>query len=850
MGLPEQVIPETKKDQTWAKKCVRAIIDMADASDSQKEKDKFCHDLYNGIQDESTYNYLTRVGDYEFPAKIRFVPLLRPRLDRLRSEESRRPMQYRVVATDEMSLTKKLDRKTKGILDVMMKNALTKVEEIRSQRQQLQQAMQMTQGSQQDQQGVEMEMAQLQGMLRNGDVLLGKNEALTREDIAHIEHYYSYEDKDLTEILMQKGMKYLMQEYYLKDIFSTGFDEKLKTDKEIYKIDWKPGMEDPTIRIVNPLGFYYSHDEDVRWIGECQWVMEETFMTINQIIDEFKYDPGFTPDIAEKLSKRNIDYSATRGYYNRNYNYLNPSNIDGCDPSAKGLYAGSEDLGARIRVCFVEWSSPRELKFKRSPNKYMPGVKYTHWMDDNDVLREYDEVEVSYINDIWEGVLIDQDIFLRMRKKPVQLRSVDRYGKVENSYIGKAYNYTTRSPYSIVWAAKDLQIMYNLIHYHKELWIALAGVKGFIMDKSQLPKGMSPAEWQYQKKMGTAWIESLPKNPMDPKPTFNQFQVFDDTLPQSIKTLIDILTHLEDLCGTVTGVSRQNLGDVAPTDQVGTNQMSIQQSSLVTEILHHDHEQVRQKAMERMLNLCRIAWKKGKKAQFAGDDFSQHLLDIPEGAISNADYKVYVNDSGKEMQNLNQIRSAAMMAFQKGGLSLSQFTKTYSVDSIIETEKMLERYEELAAKRASENLEQQKQAQMEAAQMEQQFEMMMQQQQQQFESVEYELKKAELQLQKEEIGVKIKQIETQAATKQMDTAAKRTTDLQFLEQEKKEAIMDYNLELLKLQLQGVETKINALSKVGSDKSKTDTSGSKSSSPKTGKPAKSGENKKSQAKRKD
>ena len=119
MPLPNQNIPESSKNKEWMKRSVSAIVKMSFTSKISKAKDKFCYDMYNGIQNDQDFDYLRKVGDYEYPAKIRFVPLLRPKFDRLRAEETKRPFNWRVFSIDSNSVNDKNQKKFEKIVSVM-----------------------------------------------------------------------------------------------------------------------------------------------------------------------------------------------------------------------------------------------------------------------------------------------------------------------------------------------------------------------------------------------------------------------------------------------------------------------------------------------------------------------------------------------------------------------------------------------------------------------------------------------------------------------------------------------------------------------------------------------------------
>jgi hypothetical protein len=822
MPLPKQNIPDKEKDLEWRKMCVMSIVKMVGNTYLVRQRDKFCYDLHNGIFDQGDYDYLRKVDSYEYPAKIRFIPILRPRIDLLRSRETKRPFNFRVYTVDMDSIKSKEDARYQEFLgsinsklfehQQMIKQMQT---QIQKKQQEIQQAQQGgSQGGQQggnqqqgpspeEQQQLDQMMQQLEAMLQP----LSSNQAITQKEVEEIDIKFRYKYRDILENISQKGLKYLIAKYNIRDIFNNGFEDKLVTDKEIYYVNYHPGDSDPILRRVNPLNFFYSNDDEADWLGDCQWAMEERWMTVNQVVDEFKAE--LSAEDVDTLMRRNwYDYNNTM--YSNGYQYSNSADYNTEAQSSNTLYSGTNDYTNKMRVCYVTWQSPRELKFKKSPNKHVPGDSFTHFVDDNETrkLREGEDIEISYVNDTWEGVLIDNGVFCRLRKLPAQLRSVDEYGKVQLPYIGKAFNGLNRKPYSIVWAAKDIQILYNLVNYHKELMLALSGVKGFIMDKSQVPDGMSMQEWVYQKKMGVGWIQTV-REGMGRQSTFNQFQTFDDTISPSIKVLIDIMTHLEQLAGDVTGVSRQSLGSITHQDAVGTSEQSIQQSNLVTEIIYYEHDQIKRLALSRLVNLCKIAWKSGKRGSYVLGDFSQEILNIAPNTINKADYEVFMSDGGKEERAINELKQLAGMGHKEGMIPLQNLAKIYNMESIKEIEVTLEKFGEIAEQKAQANQGAENDHEMQKIQAEQEFQKLMEGQKSQISQMANQVSMAKIAWEKEKFAqeqelAKIKMAQDKYL-KEMEIAANVRTEEQYLAEQAKEAAISAKLNQLEINAGMVDT---------------------------------------------
>lgn len=806
--LPLQNIPDGKKDKSWAEACVRSIMLMVGNSFVSKEKDRFCYNLHNGIFNEADYDYLRKVDSYEFPAKIRFIPLLRPKCDLLKSQETKRPFNIKAFTIDTESLKSKQDQVARAVIDKIegrLMDKITGLQEAQMEIDRIQQSIdeQIAQVQQSaEQQGVNPNVLmankamvdQLEKAKREFEKVkkpLKKEEIFSQKDMEEIELFHKFKYRDYLELLADKTIKYAMFKYNLKEVFNDGFEDRIVVDKEYYFVDFIPGQADPSLRRVNPLRFWHSLDEEARWVGDCQWAMEERYMSLNQIIDEFKGKISVDQiDRLKKMRGYGLDDYSVNNY--SPYQYGNQMDYITDDCSA-GVYTGSVDTAANYRVCYCYWLSPRQIRFKKSKSKNND-AEFTKWLNDEDKAKP-EELEVGYVNDVWRGICIGGTEFICLEKNPVQLRSEDNYGKVQLPYVGM-----NRRPYSIVWAAKDIQLLYNLMHYHKELMIALAGVRGFIMDKSQIPDGMSPQEWLYQRKLGIGWIQTVKEGRQQTQ--FNQFKDFDDSLSPSIQFVIQICDHLKSMVDDITGVSRQRMGAVASDDLVGNTEASIQQSSLITEIIFWRHDHVKRKAMERWINLCKIAWKNGKRAAFIGDDFMQEIMNIPADTFNKADYELFVSDAGKEERAINDLKGMIAQEYGKGTISLPQMIKIHSMDSLKMMEAAAEKYFELAEQKAVGAAQNQQDFEFKKQQLDQDFQMKLKDYDAQLKSIDSEINRAKVEVDKQKMllenDFKNKELQVKSGVDMTKAGNERQVELAYLDEQKREADMDYEINRMEL----------------------------------------------------
>ena len=110
---------ESEKTEEWIKETVKAIGHRTLTEIATRKKDMICHMYYNGIKNDAEFEYLNTVGDYVYPAKIRFFPIVRPKIDLQISKLTRRALSFRAFASDEISLREKYDKKMHEYLNMI-----------------------------------------------------------------------------------------------------------------------------------------------------------------------------------------------------------------------------------------------------------------------------------------------------------------------------------------------------------------------------------------------------------------------------------------------------------------------------------------------------------------------------------------------------------------------------------------------------------------------------------------------------------------------------------------------------------------------------------------------------------
>jgi hypothetical protein len=135
--------------------------------------------------------------------------------------------------------------------------------------------------------------------------------------------------------------------------------------------------------------------------------------------------------------------------------------------------------------------------------------------------------------------------------------------------------------------------------------------------------------------------------------TFNQITSLDLTMSNVIAEYIQLMDKIEELAGTISGITEQRQGAISSNELVGNVERSVVQSSHITEPLFWAHNQCKRHALNMLLNTAQGAWQQtGKqKLSYIFDNGERAYLDIQD-KFYYEDMDVFVSDTSKDMENI------------------------------------------------------------------------------------------------------------------------------------------------------------------------------------------------------
>lgn len=734
-SFPAQKLPMSKKTQAWKEACIDYVVGAGDSGfggngRSRSDEMQTYYDLYNSIYNEKDLKYVTNPfkQDDGFPAMAQDYNIIKPYVDQLLGEETKRPFNFYPQRTSDIAASELQDKAKEMLMDYIQATIASKLS---------------------PEQAARYEQA------------LATGEIQTPEAIAK---YIQKDYKDIAETEAYHALQFLKRKLNLTHEFYKGWKDALIGGEEIYYIGVING--DPYVERVNPMYFDYEHSLDLEFIDDAAWCRRKMIMSATEIYDRF-YDKMSERQLNELLElidqkpgagnnpeirKTSMDYESIKLHKINSFTD-NPFDID------------------HITVYHCCWKSFKKIGFVTLLNPETGEAEEFQVDEDYKVTGTEQSVEWDWIIEVWEGYRIGDDMYIGIQPIEYQHISADNPNSQKLPYTGVVYNNTNSKPRSLVSMMKPLQYMYIVVWYRLELALSRDKGKVAVMDITQIPKSMNidVNKWMhYLSALGVAFI-----NPYDEgwdipgreggKPSqFNQLSSWDLTMSNVIAEYIQLMQKIEDMVAKLTGITPQRQGQIAASELVGNTNVAVNMSYHITEPWFWNHNWVKRRVLTMLLNTSKAAWKDSKRyLNYILDDATRAFVQLSDNFFYE-DMDIFVDDSTKNQQYIDQLKQLLQPAMQNGA-SLLDIAEIITLDNM---SMIKNRLEEIEQKRI-EQMQQQQQA-------EQQAQQQIAEQQNQLKEEELILKEAEMDLEKYKIDqdnatkITVAQLNTYRGVEDMD----------------------------------------------------------------------------------
>jgi hypothetical protein len=645
--IPKQRIPLSQKNEAWQKSCVDAFINLSKFGISERRTYlKSLYDYYNGVIDEEDYNYVLKPYGKtrkNFPSKLRNYPIIKPVIDLLLGEKSKRPLEFTVTVQNSDSIS----IKEETLKNLMLTNIKAKFLS---------------------------ELAK-QGQLPEG--VEAEEPPLPKQ----IQEEFNRSYVDGRAIRGQAALNYIMYFTEFYDKLQKQFFHFLVTG-ECYSHKGVRRNE-PFYEVINPLDVDFDKDPDIDFVEDGDWAILRKYAHASTIIDNL--GDFLTDD--QILQLETPTHTAAQAYL-----------------LYRAEAAGADDNIYRnrlVEVVTVYWKSRKRVGFVMYDDPNTGNQETFDIEEDYKMPKELKDlgakIEWEWVNEVWEGTRIDGLYYIKMRPYVNQRNSLDNPSICKLPINGRKYSDINSQNVSLISLGIPYQLNYNIYKYRLEL--AIARSKDII---AQFDINMIPKNWDMDKFMhyvegtGIAWVD-YNKEGIQLSPQHQS------VLDMSIKTISQYLTLLESIMlewEKLSGVTRQRQGQMGTYEGKATSQQSIVQSSHITEDIFRKFSNFEQRELQGLLDYSKEAWLNGKKATYVMPDGSFDELDIDPITHMESEYGIFVSDAGKDIDKKQKIEGLAQAAVQNG-LPLSAAIAMYESDSLSQIKDKI-----IQAEKAQEQLKQ------------------------------------------------------------------------------------------------------------------------------------------------
>lgn len=624
--IPKQRVPLNQKDEKWKKNCVDAFINLSKFGISERRAYlRSLYDYYNGVIDEEDYNYVLKPYGKtrkNFPTKLRNYPIIKPIIDLLLGEKSKRPLEYTVTVQNADAISQKEEQ----LQNLLLNNIRTQF---------------------------------LNELIKQGQVEGEQQEVPLPKQIQE-EFNRSYVDS--RAIRGQYALNYIMNQQEIYDKFQKQFFHFLIAG-ECYSHKGVRRNE-PFYEVINPLDVDFDKDPDIDFVEDGDWAIIRKFSHASTIVDAY----GEFLTAEQILELESPTHTSAEAYL------LYRAEASGADDN---IYRNR-----LIEIVTVYWKSRKRIGFLNyiDPNT---GTQEVREVDETFKLTaEMKEqmgatLEWEWVNEVWEGIRIDRRFYIKMNPVATQRTSLDNPSICKLPINGRKYSDINSQAISLVSLGIPYQLNYNIYKYRMEL--AIARSKDIV---AQFDINMIPKNWDMDKFMyyvegtGIAWVD-YNKEGIQLSPQHQS------VLDMSIKTISQYLTLLESIMvewEKLSGVNRQRQGSVGMYEGKGTSQQAIVQSSHITEDIFRKFSNFEQRELQGLIDYSKVAWINGKKGMFVMPDNTLAELDVEGLGHLESEYGIFVSDAGKDVEKLQAIRGFAQAAVQNG-LPMSAAISIFESDS-------------------------------------------------------------------------------------------------------------------------------------------------------------------------
>lgn len=570
--IPRQTIPFNEKDSEWRKNTLEAYVQQANFSISSsryKQQLLKLYDYYNGEIDNDDYSYVLEPYGKKrsnFPARIRNYNIIKPNIDLLLGEKSKRPFNFSIILHDPDVINVKLEEKAKAIQEGIYQMFINKLNE--------------------------------EGM----DTGMESQEVELPEYIAE---QFERTWKDHRVKMAEAAMRYLIPYLKYHEHMDKGWFDFLVSGW-VFTHRYVRNNE-PFLEVINPVDIDYDKDPELDYVEDGEWVVIRKLAKRSSIIDAFYKE--LTQEQIEQLESPKNSNKEGAFYHN---------------PQQDNVF-NDHDMYCEWITCY--WKSLTRVAMYSYVDEFGDVVEEVINEADYDERIHGSDVEWVWVNEVWKGHRIDGDIYLDVNPLEVQRGSIDNPSKCKLPVNGRAYSNRNSTNISLVMLGIPFQLTYNIFKFRLENAIAKSKDLLAIFDINMIPEGWEMDKWmEMVDATGIAW-QDYAKEGVQLNP---QHKSAIDMSIKTVQQYIVLLQSIVEEWERLSGITRQRQGQTGTYEGKGVTQQSIIQSSHITEDYFRKFGQFEQRDIQAILDYAQLAWINGKKGMYVLPDGSVDYFQTDE----------------------------------------------------------------------------------------------------------------------------------------------------------------------------------------------------------------------------
>lgn len=512
---------------------------------------------------------------------------------------------------------------------------------------------------------------------------------------AEMEDYYENEYKEDNEIVITYALRHIAKRHNWAYKRIALFRDLLIMGRCAVICEMKDGM--PYMRRIDPRNLIFDPLAQDDFLSDSTYFGEVNYMSLADAAAKYNLS---TEQLKEAWDSYKQFLSRTSS---GSENFGSFQTISGSNLS----YFKSDGDKLRILAVTGYWQDYKNLKHKISKDS----VGNEH-IEEVGVNANSDKVESNRIA-IWrKATLLGGKVLTDWGEMKNHVRQNEALAETYSPIKVLIPNYLNGRSVSKVEQLKGLQNLKDITMYNLQLAMTRAGAKGFFYDIAQLPEGWTLEDViRYTKSSGITAFDSR----VDGLPAgYNQFQEIDLTISSSIQQYLMISQMVDSEMDSISGINDARQGKVLGSSQaVGVTQSAIFQSSLATEVYFAEFQQFTSHIYDYLSGLAKIAIINGDKLDGAvGASGVQFVKDT--STLDFDDFATFVEDIPPMLDDVNMYHTALMAALQSGAINFKQYAvlvrERDPMVGLRRFERMVEMEEQKAAEAQQAQMEQAMQA--------------------------------------------------------------------------------------------------------------------------------------------